>query len=147
MANICAYKIKVTGNLENCWNFFASQAAYNDKYVCEEENNDDSTTLIIKGDCKNSVDSRCQIYRGKTPIAIEELTEEMYEKVESKYGHYKLRSRSKMFDVEVWCVSGDIGDIIGEEGPLTEYVHYKNGFEVMDSQPDNLKLDRDQWDW
>ena len=140
MANICDYKVIVKGKKNACYAFYGSMPAYNDKYVVEAEGTDDNYTLRFNGDCKWSVDQYSKAWNGRSPVALPDDPDEAMEEAQEKYCDIYVQDRSKMFNIEVLCNSADIEDVDPRKGPDEIFEHYKNGCEVYDDCPSELRI-------
>ena len=155
MANLCSYKVKVKGPRNACYAFFGSMSAADDKSIISEDGTEAETILIFEGNCKCGVDSYCRPWQGTFPAMIPDNAEDAMSEAEEKYWYYTVQERSKMFNVEVWCNSGDFEDLGDIEEMLAEqglsfkdidfsifcYEHYINGEEYYDDCPDEIKFD------
>ncbi len=155
MANICNYKVKVKGKRNACYAFFGSMSVLDGKSIISETGTEDETIIIFEGDCKWSVDSYCNPFMGKKPVDLPDDADEALNLAEESYWYNTVQERSEMFQVEVWCNSGDpdcIDDILEEMGDidlseidpdiLSPYMfeHYINGEPVYDDCPDELSF-------
>jgi hypothetical protein len=154
MANICSYKIKVKGKKNACYAFMGSTSAYDARDILLEAGTAEDFVLIFKGTCKWGIDMYCHNFEGKKPVILPKNFEDALAEAEDKYWYHTVQERSEMFNVEVWCNSGDADDIgdlvdIAEElGISLEemdlhimcYEHYVNGEEVNDECPEELYL-------
>ena len=156
MANICSYKLKIQGKKNACYAFFGSMPAYGDKSIIKESGTDDNYTMLCDGDCKQSVNCYCKPWPGTKTVVLPLNYMDAYSVAEDKYWYHTVKERSEMFQVEVWCNSGDGEDIgfnifddedglIIEEAPIIPgilyYEHYKNGIEIQDTCPEEIYLD------
>lgn len=165
MANLCSYKVKVKGPRNACYAFFGSMSCADDKSIVSEEGTAAETILIFEGNCKWSVDSYCKQWKGNFPVLLPENAENAMYEAEKKYWYHTVQERSKMFNVEVWCNSGDLDDVGYIEEMLADiddiedvlqsqgidvedldlsifcYEHYINGESCYDDCPDEIKFD------
>jgi len=133
MANICEYNMIVKGRKNACYAFFAGQYWLNYKDITFESGNDERYEMHFSGTCKWTVDQYCITYNGSCPMDIPDDYEEAA-KMMCGTEHYTVQSRSRMFDVEVWCNSRD-----SEGDPETAYYgHFISGSPCEDVVPEEL---------
>lgn len=159
MANICSYKIKVKGKKNACYAFMGSTSAYDDRDILLEAGTEDDFVLIFKGTCKWGIDMYCHDFEGKKPVILPNNFEDALDEAEDKYWYHTVQERSEMFNVEVWCNSGDTEDLdemieaILAAGDITIedlkndpdlspylYEHYNCGEEIIDDIPNDIRL-------
>ena len=159
MANLCEYKVKVRGRRNACYAFFGSMSCADGKWIVSESGTAEEFVLIFEGSCKWSVDCYCKEWEGEMPVTIPENADDAMSEAEDNYWYYTVQQRSQMFNVEVWCNSGDTEDLGCFEEMASEfdiplegldlsvmcYEHYINGRKIEDVCPDelhfNLSLD------
>ncbi len=164
MADICDYKIIVKGKKNACYAFYGATPAYNVKEIIKESGTEDKYTLQFSGDCKWMIDSYCEPWSGPFPVEIPEDFNEAMNKGEFEYCDILMQDRSKVFNVEVYCISintdyinmggedfddedyddedvdYDFAEEYYEEEFPPEYVHYKNGERIQDECPKDLNF-------
>ena len=141
IANYCSYKVIVKGKKNACYAFLGSMSCCDDKWIVDESGADDDFTLHFEGNCKWAVDAYCTPWDGPFPVELPENYQEAYNEAEEKYWYNTVRERSKMFNVDVACNSGD--DDCHFEG-MDLYEHYCNGEKIKDDCPDELLFKEDR---
>ncbi len=122
MANICEYKVKVKGKKNSCYAFYGSMPKCEDSNILIEDGSDELYMMLFTGGCKWDVDAYCEHWKGDFPVILPEDPDEAMDEANEKYMYRTVRERSKMFEVEVWCLSSDEG------GSFIDLLdHYING--------------------
>lgn len=138
MANVCDYKMVVKGRKSSCYAFVAGQNWLDYKEIEYEEGTDEDYEVYFTGTCKWSVDAYCGEYTDSCPVKIPDNLKTKAEVdewcSETFHAGYNVKSRSKMFSVDVQCNSR-----CTEGDPETAYyIHYKNGEAFGDNVPGKL---------
>lgn len=129
MANVCIYKGIVKGKQNACMALIGSMPCFGEKDwdVLVDGGEENNWEISFEGNCKWSVDSYCEPWTGPFPVEIPEDAEEAELFAMEHYVDHTLQDRSKMFEVEVLCVSAD-GDCSCEG----KHEHYLNGKSIPD---------------
>lgn len=124
MANECMYKGIVKGKQNACMALIGSMPCFGEKdwEVLVDGGEENNWEISFEGNCKWSVDSYCEPWTGPFPVEIPEDADEAELFAMEHYVDHTLQDRSKMFGVEVLCVSADVDCFRGET-----YEHYCNG--------------------
>lgn len=104
MANVCQYKIQVTGTKVACNALINMMPLYCDeKEILSEEGTDEKYTIVFSGACKWSVDSYTNPMDNPQP-----LTQEKIEAVEEgDHWDKTLKDKSALLSCEIFCCSID----------------------------------------
>ena len=149
MADCCEYRVKVKGRKNACYAFFGSMSCMDYKDMNKKSGRGSNFELIFSGNCKWDVDHYCyDKWDGSFPVEIPADPDEALEEAENKYWYHTVQERSKMFAVEVWCLSYEDEDIFEDEDEeedkakdkntlpiFVNYQHYKNGEQMRDEEP------------
>lgn len=128
----------VKGKKSACYAFYEGQHWIDCKDVDVESGSDDEYILQFSGNCKWSVDQYCSEYGGDCPVELPNDIEGAKQVSDDLQAwQYTVKSKSKMFNVEVMCNSCDI-----EGDPYVAfYEHYLNGEPIASDLPEELAFD------
>lgn len=134
MANICLYKIKVTGTKLVCEKLIDMMPLYSwEKEIISENGTNTNYTIIFSGACKNYVDCYTKKSKDLKPYTLEEI-----KKIQDGDGwDYPLLDKSILLDCDIQCNSKDIDSMC-----YAYYEHYNKGKQIYDECPKELHIKR-----
>ena len=114
MANICSYRIQVKGKKQACYAFYGSIPVLDSKSILNESEDGDDYMIQFEGDCKWDVDMYTHSDEESPVFALSDLPEDCDEAFDFglDYWDISLRSKSRIFNVDVICNSIDIDEPI-----------------------------------
>lgn len=129
MANNCNYRFIVQGPQNACYAFLATVTDL-DGEVVEERPINNEYFLSYAGVCAWYVDARCEPYSGAMPVALPADPKEAYDYAAKAFPNLDTRSRSEMFQIDVYCIADPGDDKCRENFKVAEELHYVAGQEA-----------------
>ena len=126
MANTCNYRFLVQGQKNACYAFLGSVLDY-DGEVVEEGGTEREYFLTYAGGCAWAVDARCETFTGETPVEIPSDPKDAFDYAISNYIGFDTKSRSAMFQVEVYCIADPGDDVYRSKFVISDSFHYISG--------------------
>ena len=128
MANNCNYRFIVQGPQNACYAFLATVTDL-DGEVVEEGPINNEYFLSYAGVCAWYVDAHCKPYNGVMPVALPVDPQETYDYAAKAFPNIDTRSRSEMFQVDVYCIADPGDDKYRETFKVAEEIHFVAGRE------------------
>lgn len=140
MANICAYRMQVKGDKRACLAFFGSVPVLDDKYILDQRETKDGYIIQFAGDCKWAVDMYTKDDDDMPAINLSDIPDDEEGAIAfgDDYWGVSMKSKSRIFDVEVYSNSCDI-----DECYYMNSAYYVNGEECAvdyDKTPEGIRL-------
>ena len=123
MANICEYKVYVKGKKTACYAFLGAMPQLEDYEILMRKESPESGVefgLSFVCCCKWAVDAYTHEDNETSVVKSEDIPTDITEAIKfgEKFYPVNLRSKSRILDVEVYCVSIDLDD------PIELYADY-----------------------
>lgn len=139
MANLCKFNMIIKGKKNACFAFAVSTVCSDESYIREEHGAEDAYYVFMEGAWNWEPNyGSSKNWTKPCPVSLPDDCEEAAKLAAKEYSDYTIKSRSRMFQVEVQY------NYAMEDSPChATYVHLRNGVSLQTYCPDELRMEKE----
>lgn len=139
MANLCEFKMIVKGKKNACFAFVASTVCSDEPYIADQHGTEDAYYVFLEGAWNWGPDMYEKNWTKSCPVALPDDCEEAAKLAADEYSDYTIKSRSRMFQVEV-----EYNYAVEDRPWYATHIHLRSGTRLDTYCPDELRMEEER---
>lgn len=139
MANLCEFKMIVKGKKNACFAFVASTVCSDEPYIADQHGTEDVYYVFLEGAWNWGPDMYEKNWTKSCPVALPDDCEKAAKLAADEYSDYTIKSRSRMFQVEV-----EYNYAVEDRPWYATHIHLRSGTRLDTYCPDELRLEEER---